>query len=494
VKVVPLAAAALLLGELALRARRGQLGRGGAALRLLVLAGLVAYGLGLVHPPNLERVLTDLGRRLGPWTYGLVGLLAFLETGAFVGLIAPGELTILVGGVVAGQGRISIVALLAVVWACAVGGDLASFYLGRRLGREFLVRHGPRVRITHERLEKVEGFFERHGGAAIFLGRFVGLVRAVAPFTAGASKMPLRRFLPFDVVGAGIWGCGLALLGYAFWASFHELAAAAKKGALALGLVIALLVGLIAGYRWLRREENRRRVRAWAERQPVLGVALRRAPAAPTLEGITLVALALVGGFAFFALAAQVDPPARPPLLDREAAGLAARLRTGPAVSLLRVLTDIGSSPVTGLAVLAAAAGLGWRRRRLPEAAALLTGAILTFVAVSVAKAAAGRARPSGSLIGTIHSASYPSGHAAYSVAFVAVAVAVSPALPRLAARISLVGVGVALAVFVGLSRVYLRAHYLTDVLGGWGLAAALFALGGLGALAVARVRHNGRR
>ncbi len=493
-KVVPLVAAALLLAELALRARRGQLGRAGAALRLLVLAGLLVYGVGLVHPPNLERVLTDLGRRLGPWTYALVGLLAFLETGAFVGLIAPGELTILVGGVVAGQGRISIVALLAVVWACAVAGDLASFYLGRRLGREFLVRHGPRVRITHERLEKVEGFFDRHGGPAIFLGRFVGLVRAVSPFTAGASRMPLRRFLPFDVVGAGIWGCGLALLGYVFWASFHELAAAAKQGALGLGLVIALVVGVIAGYRWLRREENRRRARAWAERQAVLGVALRRAPAAPTPEGITLVALTLVGGFAFFALAALVDAPARPPLLDREAASLAARLRTGPAVSLLRVLTDIGSSPVTGLAVLAAATGLGWRRRRLPEAAALLTGAILTFVAVSVAKPAAGRARPSGSLIGTVDSASYPSGHAAYSVAFVAVAVAVSRALPRVAARISLVGVGLALAVLVGFSRVYLRAHYLTDVLGGWGLAVALFALGGLGALAVARVRHNGRR
>lgn len=358
------------------------------------------------------------------------------------------------------------------------------------------MRHGPRVRITPERLEKVEGFFDRHGGKAIFLGRFVGLVRAVSPFTAGASKMPLRRFLPFDVVGAGIWGCGLALLGYVFWASFHELAAAAKKGAFALGLVIALVAAVVAGARWLRHEENRRRARAWAERQPVVGSALRRAPAlpaAPSLEGITLLALALVGGFAFFALAALVVPPARPPLLDREAASLASQLRAGAAVSLVRVFTDLGSAPVTGLTVLAAVAGLG-RRRRLPDAAALLAGAVLTLVAVSVAKAAAGRARPSGSLIGTIDSGSYPSGHAAYSVAFVAVAVAVARAVPRLAARISLVGIGLALAVLVGLSRVYLRAHYLTDVLGGWAIAAALFALSGLGALAVARVRHNARR
>ena len=73
----------------------------------------------------------------------IVGVFAFLETGAFVGLIAPGEFTVIVGGVIAGQGTISLVPLLALVWACCIAGDTSSFFIGRRLGRSFLERHGP---------------------------------------------------------------------------------------------------------------------------------------------------------------------------------------------------------------------------------------------------------------------------------------------------------------------------------------------------------------
>ena len=107
--------------------------------------------------------------------------MAFLETGAFVGLVAPGETVVIAGGVIAGQGEIELIPLIGLVWVCAVLGDTTSFYIGRRLGREFLERHGPRVKITHERLEQVEGYFDRHGGKTILIGRFIGLVRALAP-------------------------------------------------------------------------------------------------------------------------------------------------------------------------------------------------------------------------------------------------------------------------------------------------------------------------
>jgi undecaprenyl-diphosphatase len=154
-----------------------------------------------------------------------------------------------------------------VVWACAVAGDLTSFFLGRRLGRTFLVKHGAKVQITDERLHMVEGFFDRHGGKAILLGRFVGLVRAIAPFLAGSSGLALRRFLPYDIIGAGLWGSTFVLLGYIFWQSFSTLVDYAKKGALALGAVIVLVVGIVWLFRWVRQPENRRRARAWLERQ-----------------------------------------------------------------------------------------------------------------------------------------------------------------------------------------------------------------------------------
>ena len=220
-----------------------------------------------MHFPNLEQLLIDVGERLGKWTYVLVGALAFFETGAFIGLIAPGETALLLGGLVAGQGQVDVLTMIAVVWACAVAGDLTSFYLGRRLGRAFMVKHGSKVQITEARLEQVERFFDRHGGKAILIGRFVGLVRAVAPFMAGSSGMPLRRFVPYDVIGAGLWGSTFVVLGYVFWQSFSQLVDYAKKGALALGAVIVLVVAIVWLVRWLRDPENRARMREWMERQ-----------------------------------------------------------------------------------------------------------------------------------------------------------------------------------------------------------------------------------
>ena len=161
-KIWPFVAAAALVAFLVRRRRHLEppLLVGG----FLVAVGLCVYGSGLVQLPNIEEVLLQIGETLGQWTYLLVPVLAFLETGAFVGLLAPGETAMILGGVVAGQGEISVITLIGLVWIAAILGDGFSFWLGRRLGREFLVKHGPKFRITPEVLERVEGFFEQHGG------------------------------------------------------------------------------------------------------------------------------------------------------------------------------------------------------------------------------------------------------------------------------------------------------------------------------------------
>src|ERR1044072_4664348 len=94
-----------------------------AAFAVLALAAVLWFVLG---PPDIEGLLTDLSDTLGAWTYVLVGGLAFLETGAFVGLIAPGETAIVLGGVVAASGRISLPLVILVAWGVAVLCDLAS--------------------------------------------------------------------------------------------------------------------------------------------------------------------------------------------------------------------------------------------------------------------------------------------------------------------------------------------------------------------------------
>jgi MYXO-CTERM domain-containing protein len=477
----------------------------------LVSAASLVYGLGLVHLPNLEQLLIDVGETLGNWTYLLVGALAFLETGAFIGLLAPGETALLLGGLVAGQGHISVLTLIAVVWAAAVAGDLTSFFLGRRLGRAFIVKHGPRVHITEERLGQVERFFDRHGGKAILIGRFVGLVRAVAPFLAGSGGLPLRRFLPYDIVGAGLWGSTFVLLGYIFWQSFTELVDYAKKGALALGAVIVLVVAIVAGVRWIRDPRNRTRARVWLELQAerpalrplarVLRPVLRRSrrpakfvwnrvtPGDLGLELTTLLAVASVGGFIFVWDLVRVEQRG---LLagDEMSLRLADRLHFDAGVTIAKAVSALGMLPVA-IALVAFAAGLlMWLRRERQYAVVLATGLLLTWAGVHITKPAVDRPRPPRPRI-DVDDASYPSGHAAYAVTWIAVAVALSRVLPNLASRFAFVTVALVIAAAVGLSRVYLRAHYISDVVGGWALGAALFAACGTVALVISYVRNN---
>jgi len=518
VKPFPIAVAVVLAALLAWRWRRH--GWEGRIVALAVIAGFAVYGSGRVAPPNLEHLIRQVGETLGTWTYLLVGVMAFLETGAFVGLVAPGESAVMVGGLVAGQGQIELFVLIAIVWAAAVAGDVTSYWMGKRLGRQFLLRHGRRLQITPARLEQVEGFFARNGGPTILIGRFIGLVRALAPFVAGTSRMPFRRFLPYDVIAAGLWSTTFCVLGYVFWKSFDRLLSFAKQGALAFGTAAALIVGVVVSYRWLRVAENRARLDSildeW-ERRPLLRPFVRAArlaweralvPAARRLErparfawerltpgrlGLELTTLLAVGGVGLFGFVAYgvAIGEGRLPVGDRLAADVSSKLLTGWGFDLARAISTLGAVyvalPVAALAVVWLAS-----RRHALEAWALGAGTALAFSLSPIAKEAFARARPEGALVDAAGYA-YPSGHAVHSIAFVAVAVALRHAVPGLAAQAATIVVAVVVAAAIGLSRVYLDVHWLSDVLGGWGLSAAVYAGCAVVALIVAFMRQNRR-
>jgi membrane protein DedA with SNARE-associated domain len=220
----------------------------GVALAAAAVAALVVAGV--VPLPDFDRVLEDASTSLGGWAYPAVAAFALLETGAFVGLIVPGETAVVVGGVVAATGEVHLVPLIGLVWLAATTGDVVSFLLGRRLGRPFLERHGPRLRLGPDRVAQVQRFYDRHGGKAVLLGRFAGLVRAVSPFLAGASGFALRRFLPWSAAGALAWAATFTLIGYAFSESFTqsgETAARVALAAVALAAVVYAAVALVRG-------------------------------------------------------------------------------------------------------------------------------------------------------------------------------------------------------------------------------------------------------
>ena len=470
----------------------------------LVAIGSALVGFGIVPLPNVEAIIEEIGATLGTWTYLFVAVFAFLETGAFVGLIAPGETVVIVGGVVAGQGRIDLLTLIALTWASAVAGDVCSLLLGRKLGRGFLERHGHRVAITEERLRHVERYFDRYGGVTILVGRFLGLVRALAPFLAGASKMPLRRFLPYDVVAAGAWATTFCVLGYLFWRSLDQVTKWAGTGAVALGTIVSLVVAVVFLRRVVRDAEFRGRVSAWIADKPGGGAFLRWGapvlaktltparflwnrftPGELGLELTTLLAIGGVGGFGFVLFGDVATPE-----LDARAFELGDTVRNAGLVDFAKVYTDLGSGPVMTVFVVVAVAWTLWRRRAI-DAAALATGALLTFVGVNAAKDYYGRGRPADGLVETA-SFAYPSGHAAYGIVLVACAVVVARGA-RVPVRIAALAVATALAIGIAASRVFLRAHYLSDVLGGIGLALAVFSMCGIVALVAAFMRDNRR-
>jgi undecaprenyl-diphosphatase len=476
--------------------RRRRLGRGVLAVGVLATVALALWGTGVVEPPNLTALIEDVGQKLGKWTYLLVGALAFLETGAFIGLVAPGESAVLIGGVVAGQGVISIYVLIGIVWACAVAGDVTSYVLGRRLGRGFLERHGPRLKITEERLRYVEGYFDRHGGTTILIGRFIGLVRAIAPFLAGASRMELRKFLPYDVLGSGLWATLFCLLGYFFWQSLDRVEAYIGRGAAAFTGLVA--VGLVIWFvRKLRRDEEfRLKVQEQLDgnpmyrrvRRPLFFIADN---ATLGLELVTLLALGAVGTYLFFGLAALIDERPTVPL-DQEAFDLFDAVYMDQAASVIRVLTHLGSLPVTAAIVIATAIWAA-RHDRTREGIALVVAHLLTFAAVHIAKDATARPRPSGGH-SEVEGLAYPSGHSAYAIAWVACAIVMARGGHHWATRFAIVTIALVVAAGVGASRIYLRAHFLSDVIGGLALGTAIYALVGAVALVIGAVRNTGER
>jgi membrane protein DedA with SNARE-associated domain len=479
-------------------------------LVLVAIAAAIAVGYYLISRviphDDLQQLLEDVSNTLGAWTYLLVGVFAFAETGAFVGLVVPGETVMLLGGAVAGQGAIDVYLLIAIAWFAAWAGDTTSFFIGRRLGRDFVLRHGPRFGVGHERFEKVEDYFSRHGGKTIFIGRFIGLVRALAPFVAGSSGMRYGAFVPYSILGTGIWASAHILIGYFFSRSIDTAARYAGRGALLLGALIVLVVGTTLLVRRFRVEENRRAAVRWMERHPVarwLVVLARRfspqlrflwdrvTPGGTFgLELTSLMAILAVASFVLVAYTVIVSGDAGPTPGDMTAVDVVEALRTAWLIDVAKAVTVLGASTVV-FPIAALCAALLAARRRWAELGVLVIGLAIAFAGVHELKDAVDRPRPSGGLVDASGS-SFPSGHAAYSTFYVWLAVTIVMRLrPGMARGTAVVTTGVALTALVGLSRVYLGVHYLSDVNAGWALGAAAFSLCAAVALVISTLRQN---
>jgi undecaprenyl-diphosphatase len=266
-------------------------------------------------------------------------------------------------------------------------------------------------------------------------------------------------------------------------------------------------VGIVVAVRFLREQENRKRLVAGMERRaalrPLLAAGRRVAPPARFLwarvtpgqlglQFTTLLAVLAVSVYVVFAYTVVISGDPGPTAGDRAAFDAAGQLRAAWVTDAAEIVTALGSAAVN-LPLAALAALLLAVRRRWSEAAVLVAAVAIIYIGVEELKNETARPRPSHPLTDA-EGWAFPSGHAAHAVIFPWLALTLTVRLrPGMAGGSALLVLGIALAALVGLSRVYLRVHYLSDVSAGWALGVAAFAACGLIALIVTHLRENAR-
>lgn len=151
-------------------------------------------------------------RHIAAGGYIVITLVVFAETGIAAGIVMPGESLVIVSGVLAAAGHLDLAVLIPMLFVAAVLGDAVGFAVGARLGPLIFTRKS--VFFRPELLLRAQRFYERYGGRAIVLARFVPFVRTFAPIVAGAARMQYRHFVIFNLLGAAIWVVSMLLLGF----------------------------------------------------------------------------------------------------------------------------------------------------------------------------------------------------------------------------------------------------------------------------------------
>lgn len=425
----------------------------------------------------MNHIVATLLNLHGPAVYAAVTAMVFLEAAAFVGLVIPGETALMVGGVLASRGNISIAVLAVLAAVAAVTGDSVGYWAGHRFGPA-IERSGLGRRVGESRWQQAYKYVQRKGTWAVVLGRWVGVMRALVPATAGMVGMPYRRFLVANVAGGLGWVAVVLSLAYTAGGSIATVQKALGRAS-TVSVVVVAVIAVAAAVTW-RRARNRSDASASSSTKiertsrSSLGSRVVDSWAGPAL-GVTVAAT-----FAVLELAdgarERGDLAAHDPAVTRAVVEERTPLLTGfaDAATLLGGTVSIGALTVGVLAWLL------WRRRA-PRTALLVASTMATSVVLTVVlKHVIGRARPPATtLLGPVDgSFAFPSGHTLNSTVFFGLVAGLALAQTRsVKGRALVVATWAAASLCVGLSRVYLGYHWLTDVMAGWSVGIGVLGL-----------------
>jgi membrane-associated protein len=201
---------------------------------------------------HLDQHLDAVIRDYGTWTYLILFVIVFAETGLVFTPFLPGDSLIFAAGALAARGALNAGLAFVLLGAAAVIGDTVNYWVGSYLGARIIRSKWRLVRKEH--LDRTHAFFERYGGKTIIIARFVPIVRTFAPFVAGLSTMTYRKFLTYNVVGGVLWVVVCFGGGY-FFGNLEVVRNHFSLVILAI-IIISLMPGLI-GYLKTRRAPRR---------------------------------------------------------------------------------------------------------------------------------------------------------------------------------------------------------------------------------------------
>ena len=195
---------------------------------------------------HLDKHLVALVQEYGVWVYAILFAIIFSETGFVVTPFLPGDSLLFVAGAVAASGAMDVHLLVVLLIVAAITGNMVNYAVGRWLGKRFFNDRGSRW-LNPAHLDKAHAFYEKHGGKAVVISRFLPIVRTYIPFVAGLGAMEPARFTMFNVAGGVLWVASLCYAGY-FFGNIPWI-----KGNLTLIIVGIIVVSLVpVVWAWLK--------------------------------------------------------------------------------------------------------------------------------------------------------------------------------------------------------------------------------------------------
>ncbi len=425
--------------------------------------------------------------------YFLVFAMAFWELIPVFGFFIPGSTFIVGAAILVPTGALDLGPVLILAGLGAVAGDIVSFWMGRRYGRA-LLGWGP-LASRGALVERAERFFQKHGGKAILIGRLTPPLRGILPAIGGMAAMDWRRFLVAALLAALCWALAYVLPGALIGASLQ------LAGEVTARLAALILLVLVIGYLLLLAA---RAMLFWGV--PAGAAAMRRlliwARAHDNIVGREIVALLdpghrearalaplaillILGGWGFFAILEDVIAGAALVRADASIFNALQALRTPWGDMAMVAITELGDARVTVPVIFAGVGWLLWRRAWID--AAYLAAAVVIAQAVAAAiKIALHTPRPIPELYEGWSAFSFPSGHATVNAVVYGFLAVMTMRGNEPILRSAIAAVCTLLVGLIALSRLYLGAHWFTDVAGGLG-----FGIAWVGLLGIAYVRHR---